>query len=175
MGFRLLRDEGEQALTLERLCAEMKLTRGSFYHHFGMMADYRQALLHGWQDDLTGAVIQQLPDGGSGVDSPKELGERVARLDHRLDLAFRVWSLRDPEVKAVMDEVDARRLAALTELHRQAGHPRAAELAQLEYASFIGSQALGWGQDRAALRGLHAQALGLLAQSLREPSPTPAL
>ncbi|MFD1730239.1 TetR/AcrR family transcriptional regulator [Deinococcus malanensis] len=34
-GFALLREEGEHALNLERLCGQMSLTRGSFYHHFG--------------------------------------------------------------------------------------------------------------------------------------------
>lgn len=166
LGETLLRDEGEQALTLERLCREMRLTRGSFYHHFGGTEAYRQALLHGWQERLTEEVILELPAGHGGTYLLALLGQRVAQLDHRLDLAFRAWSLRDEGVRAVMEAVDARRIALLTELHAHLGHERPEDLARLDYASFVGMQALGWLPQDLLLQRLQSRATGLLAQEI---------
>ncbi|ACO45863.1 TetR/AcrR family transcriptional regulator [Deinococcus deserti] len=165
-GFDLLREEGEQALTLERLCGHMALTRGSFYHHFKGMPEYRQALLDAWKDSLTEQVIAQVPVSVSGLEALSVLDQAVTALDHRLDLAFRAWSLRDPAVREAMSEVDARRISALTLWHEQAGHPRAGNLAQLEYATFLGAQALGRVSDEGHLHSIHALAMSALIREL---------
>lgn len=168
-GFDLLREEGEQALTLDRLCGHMSLTRGSFYHHFAGMPAYRQALLQAWQDSLTEQVIAQVPDGLPGQDALSLLDHAVARLDHRLDLAVRAWSLRDPVVREVMSAADDRRIRALEHWHTQAGHPRAGELAQLEYAIFLGAQALGQVSLQSSLKEMQALAMAALIRELGGP------
>lgn len=165
-GFFLLREEGEQALTLERLCGHMSLTRGSFYHHFRGIPEYRQALLEAWQHSLTEQVIAQVPAGVSGHEALGLLDQAVVALDHRLDLAFRAWSLRDPAVREVMNQVDARRIGVLALWHEQAGHPRAGDLAQLDYATFLGAQALGRIGAENHLQEMHALAMSALLSEL---------
>ena len=44
-GLHLLADEGYAALSIERLCQSRATTKGSFYHHFGSLNTYREALL----------------------------------------------------------------------------------------------------------------------------------
>ncbi|MFD1730240.1 hypothetical protein ACFSC4_02580 [Deinococcus malanensis] len=130
------------------------------------MPEYRQALLQAWQDSLTEQVIAQVPEGVSGHEALSLLNQAVVGLDHRLDLAFRAWSLRDTAVQEVMNEVDARRIGILTLWHEQAGHPRAGELAQLDYATFLGAQALGRiGADN-HLQEMHALAMSALVAEL---------
>lgn len=142
-GLALLRDEGIGALTVERLCAALGKTKGSFYHHFRNLDAFLHALLARWEEELTDAPIR---DAGSER-NPRRRGARldevVRRLDHRLDVAVRAWALRDARARSAMARVDARRIAYLTELHRarRVGDPRTA--AELEYAAFVGAQQLG--------------------------------
>jgi AcrR family transcriptional regulator len=142
-GLALLRDEGIGALTVDRLCAALKRTKGSFYHHFRDLDAYLAAVLARWEAELTEAPIRA---AGDDVD-PRRRGARldaaVRRLDHRLDVAVRAWALWDPRARAAMERVDARRLAVLTGLHREGGHPAPRTAAELEYAAFVGAQHLG--------------------------------
>jgi AcrR family transcriptional regulator len=40
-GFRVLAEDGVKALTLDRLCRRLGVTKGSFYWHFTDMKAYR--------------------------------------------------------------------------------------------------------------------------------------
>ena len=44
-GLRLVASLGAPALTLDRICERMALTKGAFYHHFGSVPKFRIALL----------------------------------------------------------------------------------------------------------------------------------
>jgi deazaflavin-dependent oxidoreductase (nitroreductase family) len=47
-GFAILTEEGTKALKLDRLCARLGVTKGSFYWQFTDMAGYRAALVQAW-------------------------------------------------------------------------------------------------------------------------------
>ncbi|GGR35721.1 TetR/AcrR family transcriptional regulator [Deinococcus ruber] len=143
-GFELLRAEGEQALTIERLCAALHLTKGSFYHHFKTMDVFRRVLLAVWLERHTTTPIQQAEHAATAREQMLLLGEIVARLDHRLDLAVRAWSFRNAEVRAAFDRVDRLRCASLEELYRRMDDADAEQHARREYAEFVGRQCLGW-------------------------------
>lgn len=142
-GLELLRDEGLEGLTVDRLCAALRKTKGSFYHHFSDLEGYQAALLASWEEALTEEPIRV----AAGEAEPRRRGERldeaVRGLDHRLDLAVRAWALRDPRARRAMARVDRRRVAYLTELARLRGARRPGLAAQLEYAAFVGAQQLG--------------------------------
>lgn len=142
-GLTLLRDEGVGAVTVERLCAALGKTKGSFYHHFRGLDGYLAALLARWEEDLTDAVIRE-----AGLEEdPRRRGTRldaVARgLDHRLDVAVRAWGLWDARARAAVERVDERRVAYLAELYRAGRLPDPRAAAELEYAAFVGAQHLG--------------------------------
>lgn len=142
-GLALLRDEGVGAVTVDRLCAALGKTKGSFYHHFRSIDACLAALLARWEEELTDAPIR---DAGSERDPRRRsarLDQAVRDLDHRLDVAVRAWALRDARAGAAMARVDARRIAYLTALHRARGAADPRTAAELEYASFVGAQQLG--------------------------------
>ena len=56
-GLSLLGREGEAALTLERLCAALGRTKGSFYHHFEGMPALGSAMLAAWEQRHTDVPI----------------------------------------------------------------------------------------------------------------------
>jgi AcrR family transcriptional regulator len=139
-GLSLLRDEGMPALTVDRMCAALQRTKGSFYHHFRDLDAFLTVLLARWEEALTEAPIEFAAAEGDPRKRAARLDEAVARLDHRLDLAVRAWGLWDDRARAAVARVDARRLAYLTELYEGAGREGARELAQLEYVAFLGTQ-----------------------------------
>lgn len=143
-GFTLLREEGEQSLTIERLCAAMRLTKGAFYHHFQNAEGLRTALLVAWRERHTTAPIEQAQRAAGAERRLGELMTVIRPLDHALDLAVRAWSFRNAEVKAAFEEVDQLRLVYLTGLHRQMGHAEPEQWARRDYAEFVGRQCLGW-------------------------------
>ncbi len=149
-GLTHLRDHGPQALTIERLCAALGVSKGSFYHHFRNLGAYHAALLDRWVQDHTQAPIEQSALAPVGQARLDRLGALVRDLDHALDLAVRRWSFDLPEVRARVAEVDARRVDALTALYRDLGDARPERRARATYAGLVGAQFLGCVEDWAA-------------------------
>lgn len=170
-GLALLRGHGEGALTIERLAARVRRTKGSFYHHFRDIDAFRAALLAAWTERHTRMPIARA-EAGPGSRRPR-LYAVVSSLDMRLELAVRAWAGRDPLARRCRQRVDRRRVDYLAELWRSEasgglrppGRPppdrRARLAAELEYATFLGLlEQHGPGYLR------HTRALGLLRELL---------
>jgi AcrR family transcriptional regulator len=142
-GLALLRDEGVGAVTVDRLCAALGKTKGSFYHHFRNLDAYLGALLARWEEELTDTPIRDAAGERDPTRRSARLDAAVLRLDHRLDVAVRAWARRDARARTAMARVDARRIAYLTGLHRARRAADARAAAELEYAAFVGAQHLG--------------------------------
>lgn len=142
-GFAILREGGEAALTVDRLCRALGCTKGAFYHHFADAAAYAAALLAAWESINTSAPIGRAEAAVQPKSKRRVLDAAVASLDLPLDLAVRAWGLRDRQVRAFVARVDKRRVAYLTTLYPtrvSVGTRR--KLARLEYAAFLGTQQL---------------------------------
>src|ERR1700753_1921671 len=50
--FPILAEKGFHDLTVEALCAELGVSRGSFYHHFTGMPQFVESLLAAWEYTL---------------------------------------------------------------------------------------------------------------------------
>jgi len=64
-GLRLVASLGAPALTLDRICERMALTKGACYHHFGSVPKFRVAPLDWYEQRRTGAVIEAVGAVGS--------------------------------------------------------------------------------------------------------------
>lgn len=142
-GILLLRQEGEYALTIERLCKQLEISKGSFYHHFGDLKTYQTALLEWWETELTSKPIELAKQELNPQEQAQKLGEIVRQLDHRLDFSIRAWGLHDNQVKQYVHRVDQRRLESLEVIYSAMEYEQAHILAQLEYTIFIGEKSLG--------------------------------
>lgn len=141
IGLQLLSDFGEQALTLERLCATANRTKGSFYHHFKNHDDFINALLKYWQSRYTEQITTAVDRLKDPMIQRKELNRLAANVDNRLERTIRNWSSVDLRVRQIIKLVDDRRINYLTDLISRLGHldrQTANELAVIEYATFLG-------------------------------------
>jgi AcrR family transcriptional regulator len=153
-GLRVLRDEGDAAINIEKLCAQLDRTKGSFYHHFASFDDFLVELLNLWEHELTAVPINVAGREATTSQRINRLDALVVDLDHALDRAVRAWGLRDERVHRAVVDVDRRRMAYLEQLLRDDGHPEPALGAELEYVAFLGLQHLDALEKPAAKKAL---------------------
>jgi AcrR family transcriptional regulator len=157
-GLALLAAEGRGAITVERLCARMGRTKGSFYHHFESRDAFVVALLERWEGVSTRQIIRDLAPLASPTARLRALGERTTReVDLRLERTIRLWADGEPAVAAVLARVDAAREGYLVEQFGAAlGDPTRARLAaRAHMALLVGTEMLYQNLSRTELADLH--------------------
>ena len=170
----LLAVEGVGGLTIARLCSALGVTKGSFYHHFRGVEDFRTQLLTHWATD--GA--RQVEAISAAVDDPvrrlRVLLEAGVGLPHEAEAAIRAWSRRDHGAWLVRVAVDEARERIIGQAFVAAGiDPGQAEMyGRLAVATLIGGQHRGERTDRAGLRAMFAWMLqSALDQAGRDQGP----
>lgn len=122
-GYTILAEEGIKALKLDRLCARVGATKGSFYWHFSDMASYRAALVKAW-GELRDEDRRFFADA-SGVLPRARLSQMMASLvtprHWTLERAMREWARTDPAVAASVRASDQRVLDAVRQAFRDHG------------------------------------------------------
>ncbi|MBL8590272.1 MAG: TetR family transcriptional regulator [Methylobacteriaceae bacterium] len=109
-GLRALREDGLEAVRVERLAKALGKTKGSFYWHFADRPALLTALAEAWRARATGAVIDEVEaGGGDAADKLRRLFAITLAADGRLERAMRDWAARDAGVAAIVAAVDARR------------------------------------------------------------------
>jgi AcrR family transcriptional regulator len=118
-GLAAIADEGPSGLRIDRLCRRLGVSKGSFHHHFAGSGDFKQTVLAAYETLVVKALDQAIDD--TAADSPKAAlagltaavtsTEGFYRPD--LEVAMRAWAFSDPEVRAVQERIDTRRLESL--------------------------------------------------------------
>ena len=102
------------AVRVEPLADDLKVSRGSFYWHFKSRSELLEAILTTWQERQTRRIVERIRQ--DRLMSPAEQLERLRKLPPRtkstreaaaLELAIRAWARRDPLARRVVDEDDA--------------------------------------------------------------------
>jgi AcrR family transcriptional regulator len=106
--FEILAGHGPDALTIAALCRRLRVTKGSFYHHFAGMPQFVEALLRDWEEHF--ALIL---DEVSGVSDPvhrfEVTADHIFSMPHDAEAALRAWAYRDPVVAAAVARMDRAR------------------------------------------------------------------
>jgi AcrR family transcriptional regulator len=124
-----LAEEGPAGLRVEMLAKRLHVTKGSFYWHFKDRRDLVDAVLDEWKDGRIDDIRKQ---------TTARPGEEPATLRHTIEvysagrnrkglpieLAVREWARRDARAAAVVEEVDAERLACAARLFQSLGLSR---------------------------------------------------
>jgi AcrR family transcriptional regulator len=109
-GFALLADTGPNTLRVDRLCARLNVTKGSFYWHFTDIRAYRGALVDAWGslDDQRRRPFENM----TGVEPRERLAVMMRTfVDPKhwpLERAMRAWALSDKSVLASVQRSDGR-------------------------------------------------------------------
>lgn len=118
-GFDALRAKGPHALAAEPLARRMGTTKGSFYWHYKDVPAYHAALLAKWRADALERVMEQLIATGAPDQQLRDFGASI--LADEIETSLRIWAQNNPDVSAVLAEVDKERLGYLTFLLKQMG------------------------------------------------------
>ncbi len=140
-GLALLEAAGAEVLTIEALTSRLKVTKGSFYHHFKNYQDFKESLLVYWEEEGTLRTIQLAEREAS----PQDKLERVMQATLKpsgLDVALRAWALQDGLVREHQRRIDQQRLAYLEAVAyaNTADRLHARQLARVFYSIYVGSQ-----------------------------------
>ena len=152
LGLEHLARDGGAALTVDALCEAAARTRGSFYHHFQDHGVFLEALFLEWKQrntlDVADAILQQ-PQGKRA----QTLSDIANMLDQDLERAVRQFAQSNAIARTIVQDVDEIRTEFVVGLYRDAGlaPELARDIAQLEYAAYVGSQIV-WPDMTAAER-----------------------
>lgn len=140
-GLRLLAEQGAPAVTLDRMCERVGMSKGAFYHHFGSIPKFRTQLLAHFEAGYTTAIIDAVERAGDWP-ARKRLDllvdAAVRDTDPALESAMRAWAKQDPEAAEAQERVDGSRIAYLRELCEKAGSSNPGRMATLVYLVLIG-------------------------------------
>ncbi|MEM9630177.1 MAG: TetR/AcrR family transcriptional regulator [Pseudomonadota bacterium] len=141
LGLTQLARVGAAGLTVEALCKSAERTRGSFYHHFEDHDRFLETLLGAWKQRNTIDVADQIL-GHELRDRAQMLSDLANHLDQDLERAVRQFAQSNNIARQTVREVDRIRTDFVVELYVEEGltPEEAREIAQLEYAAFVGSQ-----------------------------------
>ncbi len=124
-GLRALAAGGPDAVRIEKLAAELGVTKGGFYWHFTGRPDFLERMLDTWQQTVIEDVIAQVDSHG---ENPRERLRELFRLGITLsgsaeglgvEPTIRDWARRDPRVAERLRGVDGRRMAFMRQLFGQ--------------------------------------------------------
>jgi AcrR family transcriptional regulator len=167
----ILADHGAERLRVEVLATRLGVTKGSFYWHFKDRRDLQDAVLEFWKEGRIHDIRKQ---------TQAEPGGEVAALLHTIEVyssarnrkgiaieaAMRDWARHDPQAVAVVEEVDAERLACACRLFLACGlsEQEAQARSLLLYAYVFGVSLMRPGGFSANPAALKTWIAGLIAR-----------
>lgn len=111
-------------LTINDLCYQLGVTKGSFYAHFADWADFIRRLTAYWAADTTQIVIDRL-DQMSDQPAEARLLALMRMIENtrliRHDVAMRAWALYEPLVAQGVRNVDERRFNYVRAIFEEMG------------------------------------------------------
>jgi AcrR family transcriptional regulator len=135
-----LKAHGHDALKAQPLARKLRVTRGSFYHHFDSLESFHAAVIRHWARQSSGQIIQAARETANAHQALDDLLQKTFRSGEALERAIRAWSTVKPLVAEAVAEVDQERVKVAEALLVQLGVPRsdARPRAQLLYWGAIG-------------------------------------
>ncbi|NDV26487.1 TetR/AcrR family transcriptional regulator [Desulfovibrio sp. JC010] len=144
-GLKLLETESVHQLTIDALCRNLKVTKGSFYHHFSSRADYLERMLEHWVEGWTLSSIEAADKGADAIERFNLIVENSHKLPSGTETSIRAWALRDSFAHKYIERVDNMRIEYLRSIFEEvSGDPaRAALLCKISYSMFLGVRMMG--------------------------------
>lgn len=145
----VLAGAGFKGLTIGRMCKNLGVTSGSFYHYFGSWPVFVDALLEFWENRQV-VILRDLNWGTRGPEADFEALMKLTRgLRHEAEAAIRAWGMNDETVGVAQKRVDAARAKTVGKavLGIVGDRPTAKVVTSLGLAMLIGYQQLAASGD----------------------------
>lgn len=115
IGYAILAEDGIEALKIDRLCARLGVTKGSFYWHFDGMPSYRSALITAWAElrDEDRRTFDDMDELEPRERLARMMAALVSPRQWTLERAMREWARNDETVAASVRESDRRVVRAV--------------------------------------------------------------
>ena len=138
----ILVESGAKKLTIEALCQNLGMTKGSFYHHFKGIDDFIEAFLVFFEQEGTLQIIEMVEQEETSPAKLRKLIDLSTEYPTELERGTRAWAHQDARVRAVFERVDRQRLDYVAHLWRPlvADEATAVLQAQMMYAILIGGE-----------------------------------
>ncbi|MDG9667743.1 TetR/AcrR family transcriptional regulator [Hahella sp. CR1] len=135
-------NKGPDSLKIMPLCEALKVTKGSFYHHFENRQDFNDALMSHWYERMTMEFIKQADAAGAPLERLKKLDQVIAAHNIEAEMHIRAWALKDVQIAEHLVKIDNQRQQYLKQCYLDLGAEDrlAGELAQIAYGLFLGLQ-----------------------------------
>jgi Transcriptional regulator len=143
-GLELLASDGFQKITIDNMCTVLKVTKGSFYHHFQNTEGYVEALMKYWMEKNTIDFINSTETITEIIEKHDRLNELVSSASQKAEQVIRAWSFSNETVRQYVQQVDDMRMKYLIDINMQSGMDakEAQDYSILEYGALIGVQQL---------------------------------
>jgi AcrR family transcriptional regulator len=157
-GLDALAKSGPEELKAAKLARILGVTTGSFYWHFGSVAEFRTGLLEYWKETVVVGLIRAAQESAQEPSKVlPELRKLILRSGtHRYDAGMRSWAKTDPLVRDTVGKADEVRATFLVETLRNTGmsEREARDRASLIGAAWRGSKDLDNPEYRMKLIGM---------------------
>jgi AcrR family transcriptional regulator len=119
-------EHGTEQLRVEVLAKRLGVTKGSFYWHFKDRRDLQDSVLEFWKEGRIRDIRKQTQAQAGGeaaalLHTIEVYSSARNRKGIAIEAAVRDWARRDPQAVAVVEEVDAERLACACRLFLACG------------------------------------------------------
>lgn len=148
----LLVAQGVDHVKVLEISARLGVSRSSFYWYFKNRQELLDALLETWAQSSTGALLASCDEEATTITGAVcnvfLCFFDIRRFDPHLDLAIRDWARRSAFVRKAVDDADAARIGALTQMFARYGYDAGdAEIrARVLYFAQVGYSALAMGE-----------------------------
>lgn len=142
-GLHLLAELSIQQLTIDALCRQLNVTKGSFYHHFKGREDYLERMLEHWVNEWTLKSMKSASEAGkSAAQRFDAIVDKTRDLPLGPETSIRSWALTDSTAQHYLEKVDLIRMDYLYEIFKEISgdHNRALILSKISYSLFIGTR-----------------------------------
>lgn len=142
----ILSEMGSNGLTIDALTKQLGVTKGSFYHHFGNYAQFKNNLLIFFEEEGTLSIITRTEKADTPEKKLRRLMDiivtEVARYPAKIEVAMRAWALQDKEVRNWLERIDCQRLDYVQALCAEIVNDdeQGLLMAELVYTILVGSE-----------------------------------
>jgi len=155
-GLDILNKTSYTDIKIEYLCKRLKVTKGSFYHHFKNINDYYSKLFE-YLFIKNGIDLDQFIED---ITTPKgrlnNLNQLVIKNISKEKISLRAWGSHNKEVKQQLDKADVKQIEYFTKLYLDIGldPKKASIMAKLNFALLVGIYQLFYTSSKSEINEL---------------------